>query len=109
MDAAQIALCPLASVEATTDTRQALDATRAQSGARMAVGLQRPGAWWNAGASHMNDAYQAAFFTQFGLPPSSDCTAVLIVLDEPPYTDPYVRWCGRRKPQGFLLPDAISN
>ncbi|WP_407119254.1 group II intron reverse transcriptase/maturase [Bradyrhizobium sp. LMG 9283] len=26
------------------------------------------GPWWNAGASHMNDAYRAAFFTQLGLP-----------------------------------------
>jgi RNA-directed DNA polymerase len=26
------------------------------------------GPWWNAGASHMNDAYRAAFFTQIGLP-----------------------------------------
>jgi RNA-directed DNA polymerase len=25
------------------------------------------GPWWNAGASHMNDAYRAAFFTQLGL------------------------------------------
>jgi RNA-directed DNA polymerase len=26
------------------------------------------GPWWNAGASHMNEAYRAAFFTQLGLP-----------------------------------------
>ena len=26
------------------------------------------GPWWNAGASHMNDAYRAAFFVQLGLP-----------------------------------------
>jgi RNA-directed DNA polymerase len=26
------------------------------------------GPWWNAGASHMNDACRAAFFTQLGLP-----------------------------------------
>jgi RNA-directed DNA polymerase len=26
------------------------------------------GPWWNAGASHMNDVYRAAFFTQLGLP-----------------------------------------
>jgi RNA-directed DNA polymerase len=26
------------------------------------------GPWWNAGASHMNDAYRAAFFSQLGLP-----------------------------------------
>ena len=26
------------------------------------------GPWWNAGASHMNDAYRAAFFAQLGLP-----------------------------------------
>jgi RNA-directed DNA polymerase len=26
------------------------------------------GPWWNAGASHMNDAYRAAFFANLGLP-----------------------------------------
>ena len=26
------------------------------------------GPWWNAGASHMNDAYRATFFLQLGLP-----------------------------------------
>jgi RNA-directed DNA polymerase len=26
------------------------------------------GAWWNAGASHMNDAFRAAFFAKLGLP-----------------------------------------
>ena len=26
------------------------------------------GPWWNAGASHMHDAYRAAFFTALGLP-----------------------------------------
>jgi len=26
------------------------------------------GPWWNAGASHMHDAYRAAFFAQLGLP-----------------------------------------
>jgi RNA-directed DNA polymerase len=26
------------------------------------------GPWWNAGASHMNDAYRAAFFEELGLP-----------------------------------------
>jgi RNA-directed DNA polymerase len=26
------------------------------------------GPWWNAGASHMHDAYRAAFFSQLGLP-----------------------------------------
>jgi RNA-directed DNA polymerase len=25
------------------------------------------GPWWNAGASHMNDAYRAAFFDSLGL------------------------------------------
>jgi RNA-directed DNA polymerase len=28
----------------------------------------RRGPWWNAGASHMNDAYRATFFTTLGLP-----------------------------------------
>jgi RNA-directed DNA polymerase len=35
--------------------------------ARQSAGNGR-GPWWNAGASHMNDAYRAAFFTQLGLP-----------------------------------------
>ena len=26
---------------------------------------------------------------------------------EPPYTDPYVRWCGRLGPQGPRLPDHL--
>lgn len=39
--------------------------------------------------------------------PSLDCTAISIVLDEPPYTGPYVWWCGRGKPRGFLLPDRL--
>jgi RNA-directed DNA polymerase len=26
------------------------------------------GPWWNAGASHMNDAFRAAFFANLGLP-----------------------------------------
>ena len=26
------------------------------------------GPWWNAGASHMNEAYRATFFTTLGLP-----------------------------------------
>lgn len=30
-----------------------------------------------------------------------------IVLDEPPYTGPYVRWCGRGRPRGLLLPDRL--
>ncbi|UPJ87185.1 hypothetical protein IVB16_32410 [Bradyrhizobium sp. 183] len=33
---------------------------------------------------------------------SSDCPATSIALDEPPYTEPYVLWCGRRG-RGFLL------
>src|SRR5947199_1621354 len=40
--------------------------------------------------------------------PLSDCTATSIVPDEPPYTEPYVRWCGRGKPRGFLLPDPVN-
>lgn len=27
--------------------------------------------------------------------------------NEPPYTGPYVWWCGRGKPRGFLLPDRL--
>jgi hypothetical protein len=65
------------------------------------------GPWWNAGASHMNDAIAPPSSRNSACRPSSDCTATSIVLDEPPYTEPYVRWCGRGKPQGFLLPDCM--
>lgn len=56
------------------------------------------GPWWNAGASHMNDAYRAAFFVQLGLLSLIELHRHLNVPAEPPYTDPYVRWCGRGKP-----------
>ena len=35
--------------------------------ARASTGNGR-GPWWNAGASHMNDAFRAAFFATLGLP-----------------------------------------
>ncbi|HET6620725.1 MAG TPA: group II intron reverse transcriptase/maturase [Dongiaceae bacterium] len=43
--------------------QRGLDETRAWRSA-----CNGRGPWWNAGASHMNDAYRAAFFTQLGLP-----------------------------------------
>ena len=38
-----------------------------QDRARASTGNGR-GPWWNAGASHMNDAFRAAFFANLGLP-----------------------------------------
>ena len=43
--------------------QRGLDETRARQSA-----CNGRGPWWNAGASHMNDACRAAFFTQLGLP-----------------------------------------
>ena len=50
--------------------------TRAKGMMRQGIAEQRAwqsayngrGPWWNAGASHMNDAYRAAFFANLGLP-----------------------------------------
>jgi RNA-directed DNA polymerase len=43
--------------------QRGLDPTRAWASAS-----NGRGPWWNAGASHMNDAYRAAFFIPLGLP-----------------------------------------
>lgn len=67
----------------------------------------RPTARWNTGASHMNNAYRAAFFVHLGLPFLIGLHRHLNRADEPPYTGPYVRWCGRGKPRGFLPPDPL--
>jgi len=45
------------------------------------------GTWWNAGAQHMHLAFPKRYFDRLG-------SGVLIVV-EPPYTEPYVRWCER--------------
>jgi hypothetical protein len=34
--------------------------------------------------------------------------AAYSTLHEPPGTEPYARWCGRRTPQGALLPDLFQ-
>ena len=64
------------------------------------------GPWWNSGASHMNRAFPVSYFDQLGLIrcliPFIGCRACY----EPPYTEPYVRWCvGGRRSQVRLLPD----
>jgi RNA-directed DNA polymerase len=43
--------------------QRGLEETRARQSA-----FNGRGPWWNAGASHMNDAYRAAFFDNLGLP-----------------------------------------
>jgi len=53
------------------------------------------GPWWNAGASHMNQALPKAFFDALGLPSLVDLKLGLVNLHKPPYAEPHVRWCGR--------------
>ena len=52
------------------------------------------GPWWNAGASHMNDAFRKTFFERLGLISLLEQHPAYTTLHEPPYTEPYVRWCG---------------
>lgn len=50
------------------------------------------GPWWNAGAAHMHAAFPK-FVVVF-----CHCWSNVVassLLCEPPYTEPYVRWCGR--------------
>jgi RNA-directed DNA polymerase len=67
MDAAPTALHPVAAMEtaarATRLMRRGLAEERAWASAN-----NGRGPWWNAGASHMNDAFRAAFFANLGLP-----------------------------------------
>ena len=55
------------------------------------------GPWWNAGASHMNEAFPKSFFDRMGLISLSNRSSYADsrALHEPPDTEPYVRWCGR--------------
>ena len=53
------------------------------------------GPWWNAGASHMNEAFPKRFFDDLGLVSLLDYLHLLKVLQEPPCTEPYARWCER--------------
>jgi RNA-directed DNA polymerase len=54
------------------------------------------GPWWNAGASHMNQAVPASTFAHMGLVSLLDQHRRLkCSTREPPDTEPYVRWCGR--------------
>src|SRR5436190_2477296 len=74
-------------------TRRGIAAERA----RHSAGNGR-GPWWNAGASHMNQAVPTRAFRAMGLLSFSDLHSRILDLNlyEPPYTEPYVRWCGRR-------------
>ncbi|WP_145752397.1 hypothetical protein, partial [Nitrospirillum amazonense] len=38
------------------------------------------GPWWNAGASHMNDAYRKSFFDTLGLPSLNRRAATSVAL-----------------------------
>ena len=67
------------------------------------------GPWWNAGASHMNQAVPTRYLSQLGLrEPYSGITAFGNVQPEPPYTEPYVRCCGRTGAATPLLPDRLA-
>lgn len=55
-------------MEATTDTGKRLMQRGLDPGREWQSAFNGPGPWWNAGASHMNNAYRAAFFVHLGLP-----------------------------------------
>ena len=55
------------------------------------------GPWWNAGAAHMNAAFPKSYFDRCGLLSLLEQRRRFQLLCEPPYTEPYVRWCGRRR------------
>lgn len=63
--------------------------------------------WWNAGASHMNQALPPKWFEQQGMISVLDTVRGLAVLHEPPYTERYVRWCGRAPGATPALPDCV--
>jgi hypothetical protein len=67
-----------------------LDAARA----RRSAGNSH-GPWWNAGASHLNQALPAAFFAHMGLVSLLREQRRPSVFVEPPDAEPHVRWCGR--------------
>ena len=68
--------------------QRGLDKTQA----RKSAGNGR-GPWWNAGAPHMHLAFPKSYFDRCGLLSLLEQRRRL--LCEPPYTEPYVRWCGR--------------
>ena len=53
------------------------------------------GPWWNASASHMNEALPARHFTQRGWSRYCMSCSDSSVSVEPPYAEPHVRWCER--------------
>jgi hypothetical protein len=64
------------------------------------------GAWWNAGASHMNAAFPKSFFDRMGLVSGGHLPALPESLMNRQMRNRTVRWCGRTlegKPR--LLPD----
>jgi len=77
--------------------------TRAKNLMKRGLGKERAfksatngrGPWWNAGASHMNEAFPNASLIDL-----VSCLCFLIcdnfnILHEPPCTEPYARWCER--------------
>ena len=63
--------------------------------ARLSAGNGR-GPWWNAGASHMNQAAPTGWLHTLGLVSLLDEQRRLGTQPEPPDADRHVRWCGRR-------------
>ena len=49
------------------------------------------GPWWNSGAAAYERSVSQSFFLAGLLIDSTDYSTY-----EPPYTEPFVRWCGRR-------------
>ena len=70
------------------------DAAGLDGGTGVPFGVNHRGPWWNAGASPHERAFPTTASITWG---SCRCLirARLQRLHEPPYTEPYVRWCGR--------------
>ncbi len=68
MDAAQAALCPLAPMETAGYAQGAADVAWSDGRTGAGIGLERPWPVVECRASHINDAFRAAFFANPGLP-----------------------------------------
>ena len=53
------------------------------------------GTWWNAGASHMHEAFKKSYFDKMGLVSLLDSIMAIRNKSRTVYTEPYVRWCER--------------
>lgn len=67
MGAATAALSTVAAVEATPDRQRKLRALGLDAERAWHSAMNGRGPWWNAGASHLNQAFPAAYFTRLGL------------------------------------------